>query len=151
LTDLSPYVLAPGETGYYIDWKNLDDVLPADIPGYDLTMIGEVSDRALSRRLPVTGVIKAVSDSDEAAHQVLLTLPNHTNQTAYEMDVVYAVYDEAGKLLYADWSALYPLRLPVDAYVDILLDVDSSFSSYWVENGIVPASVQAFAYYFEEE
>lgn len=142
-----PEVLAPGEVGYISYYRGVDDAKSIeDIPDYLLTVSGKSSKDEAALRLPATGVIEEVPYWNDTQYQVTLTITNNTDKTIYDAYVPYAIYDAAGKLLYADYTTLWNVGLPAGSTIEMRQTISDSFLKLWKTNNTIPTTVTTFAY-----
>lgn len=138
--------LQPGEYTYAQMYAQLEDgATPAD---YMVTFTGKSDSDYTDVRLPVTTDLKLnVEDGWWIHNYMYATVTNNTDADVYGINVVLALLDAEGNILYMDADSLYSERaLTPGSSMIIRKDIPSAFIEHFTANGIVPASVDAFAY-----
>ena len=139
--------LQPGEYTYVVMYDDIEEGsnLPAD---YMLTLTGKSDSSVECKRLPVEaafelGVIEGWWEND----YLYATVTNDTAEPIYDVEVVLALMDAEGNILYVDDNTLYNIAIAPGSTVIIREEIPSSFMEYFEANGIVPASADAIVYY----
>jgi hypothetical protein len=98
-----PDVLEPGQVGYLFSYKSLDDVTAeTDAADYMLTISGKAAKENPNIALPAT-VEYVYTDGDyRDKHELVATITNDTDTTAYNFRVLFVVKDAEGKLIFVD-------------------------------------------------
>ena len=71
---------------------------------------------------------------------------NNTDELAYNIEVVFALTDKNGKLLYVDSQDIYECALTPGSSMVFRCEIPSSFMDYFESKGLEPAKVDAIAY-----
>ena len=75
------------------------------------------------------------------------TITNDAETPIYDLNVVLALLDAEGNILYMDEDGLYTDRaLMPGSSIIVRKDIPTSFMDYYKEKGLTPASVDAIAY-----
>ena len=74
------------------------------------------------------------------------TFTNTSDKPLYNIEVVAALLDAEGNILYVESDTMYNNALHAGSTVTVRFDVSSSFIEYYEANGFVPVSVDALAY-----
>ena len=139
--------LQPGEYTYVELYEDLEegDSIPDD---YMLTLTGKSDNSRIALRLPVeTKLEMNVVDGWWTYNYMYAVVTNNTDDVVYNLEVVLALLDAEGNILYIDGHDLYSsVGVNPGAAVTFRLDISSSFIEYFDANGIVPVSVDAIAY-----
>ena len=142
-----PEVLAPGEVGYISYYRGVDDAKSIeDMPDYLLTVSGKSSKDEAPQRLSATAVVEEVPYWSDTQYQVTITITNESDKTLYDAYVPFAVYDAAGKLLYADYTTLYNVGLPSGSTIEVRQTINDAFLTLWKTAGTIPTTVTAIPY-----
>lgn len=140
--------LAPGEYTYVSLYDEVEDVEPSAVADYMLTITGKADNDYTIRRFPCTSSYEAnVQDGYWTYNYMYATYTNDTDKPVYGISLVMALLDAEGNILYIEDDDLYNERgLMPGSSMTIRKDVSSSFMEYFEKNGLVPASVDAFAF-----
>lgn len=150
LYNASPWYLAPGETAWVYGDEYLDDTALDAVPGHQLNIEYEdAEDYDPMFRMPVSGEAQLISEYGEELWRVTLTITNTTEETIFNSYIAYALYDEAGNLLYVADEGLGEFGLLPGQSFLMLSDVEAAFTSHWAKNGVTPAAVEAFVFIAE--
>lgn len=87
---------------------------------------------------------------EEYDNEIYVTFTNTLEEKTNNFYITAALLDEEGNILYVEDDQLYSTMLHPGSTVTQILSISSSMSEYFAENGIVPASVDAMVYYFED-
>ena len=138
--------LQPGEYTYVEMYDDTEegDPIPED---YMLTLTGK-SDSTATVRLPVeTKLELGVEDGWWTYDYMYATVTNNTEETLYDLEVVLALLDAEGNILYIASHYLYSdVGVNPGATLTFRKDIESSFMEYFTAKGIVPTAVDAIAY-----
>ena len=141
--------LQPGEYTYI---KISDEIKDADkgivAADYMLTITGKSSTSKISKRLPVkTDLELNVQSGWWTYNYMYVTITNNTEAPIYGIDVVIALLDADGNILYIDDDSLTSSRaLTPGSSIIIREDISSSFIDYFADNNLIPVTVDAIAY-----
>lgn len=139
--------LQPGEYTYVELYEDMEatDSVPDD---YMLTLTGKSDNSQIALRLPVeTKLEMNVVDGWWTYNYMYAVVTNNTDDVVYNLEVVLALLDADGNILYIDGHDLYSsVGVNPGASVTFRLDISSSFIEYFDANGLVPVSVDAIAY-----
>lgn len=138
--------LQPGEYTYVKMYDDLDEgaAAPED---YMLTLTGKSANTEVVR-LPVeTRLELNVVDGWWTYNYMYATVTNNTENIIYDLDIVLALLDDEGNILYIDSHNLNSdVGVNSGATLTIRKDINSSFMEYFEAKGIVPTAVDAIAY-----
>lgn len=139
--------LQPGEYTYVEMSCDIDDGAAA--PDHAEITVGAESDFYYTNlRLPVATDLKLnVTEGWWDYNYMYAAVQNNTDMILYDIEVVLALLDSEGNILYIDSHDLYDdTGLAPGSKIMIRKDISSSFMDYFETNGIVPASVDAIAF-----
>lgn len=142
--------LQPGEYTYVQMYEDLEDgQVPAD---YMMTLTGKSENDKIAFRLPAEASFELdVKDGWWEYNYLYATVTNPTEEIMYDAEVVFALLDGAGNIICIESKSLYSeVGIMPGQSVMIRLDISSSFTDYYDEKGIVPASVDALAYVLQD-
>ena len=77
---------------------------------------------------------------------VVVTITNTTQETVYDCQVAFALYDAEGKLLLVDADNTYNVGIPAGQSVEVQFTVDEDLAAVWAEQGVTPATAESVAY-----
>lgn len=146
---MSTYVtyLQPGEYTYVRMYEDLDEgaAVPND---YMMTLTGKSDTSETALRLPTTTNLEmGVIEGWWEYNYMYATVTNNTEEILYNVEVVLALLDAEGNILYITSEEFYSeIGIMPGSSVMVRKDIDSSFMDYFAANSIVPASVDAIAY-----
>lgn len=141
-----PNILAPGEKGYIINSSYVDSDKVSDIADHALTVVGKTSKEEPTTRYDATATVESYEQWGNTCYRMVVTVTNNTSETLYDADVVAAVYDADGNLLYAGDYTMYNIGVPAGSSMEVRIDVDSNISAQWLANSVEPASVECCCY-----
>lgn len=141
--------LEPGEYTYvlvncYEGFE--DDSLPDD---YALTLNGKADKDCSNVRFPVETELKLNVRVDEwnVEDYMYATVTNNTDETVYDLQMVLALLDAEGNILYVEEEGLYDsIGLAPGSSLVIRKYISPDFKAYYEANGLTPTSVDAIAY-----
>lgn len=138
--------LKPGEYTYVRMYEDLDEGAPAP-DDYMLTLTGK-SENTEVLRLPVTTKLElGVVDGWWTYDYMYAAVTNNTDEILYDLDVVMALLDAEGNILFIDSHNLYSsVGINPGCTLTFRKDIDSNFMDYFEANGILPTTVDAIAY-----
>lgn len=138
--------LNPGEYTYVRMYEDFEE--GAKVPDdYMLTLTGK-SENVTVVRLPVeTRLELDVVDGWWKHNYMYATVTNNTEEILYELEVVFALLDAAGNILYIDSHNLYSdVGVNPGCSLTFRKDISSSFMEYFEKQSITPSAVDAIAY-----
>ena len=144
-----PPVLAPGEVGYTYSVNYVDAPSGEDIADFMLTMTGKGSISQTVVRLDATARYEQITDDYGTYDYLVAEIQNNGEDVLSNGQVVFVMKDEGGKILYVtssywDW---YDSGLMPGSTMRIRYQVDSYYVDYMTQNNIVPATVEAVAFF----
>lgn len=139
--------LQPGEYTYIEMYSEVEDET-AVAEDYLLTLTGKSDNDCTTLRLPVeTKLEMNVEQGYWTYNYMYAAVTNNTEEPIYNLEVVLALLDADGNILYIDSDALYSERaLAPGSSMIFRMDIESAFIEYFAANNITPASVDAIAY-----
>jgi hypothetical protein len=147
LSSCYPPVLKPGASGFLYATAYIKEAKDKSyIADYSLSLTGQGAISYNVTQLPLQASYKTQVDGSNTYDYVLLKVENNTEAIAYDIMIPFALKDAGGKLVYAYYTQLYSIGLYPHSSLEINLQLDSSFVTYRLEQGIIPASVEAMAY-----
>lgn len=143
-----PTILAPGEKGYVSAQKYVDGAESIeDISDYTLTLNGKSTQEEAVARLDSTAAYGVgVNSWGDEEQMVVVTITNNTQETVYDCQVAFALYDAEGKLLLVDADNTYNVGIPAGQSVEVQFTVDEDLAAVWAEQGVTPATAECVAY-----
>ncbi len=143
--------LQPGEYTYVQMYSELEEGMVA--ADYMLTLTGKSDSSMTALRLPVSEVRLSLNEEEGwlTYNYMYATVTNNTDAPLYSIEVVLALLDEEGNILYVDSKELYSeVALMPGSSMIVRRDISSSFLEYYAANGLTPATVDAIAYVLAE-
>ncbi len=143
-----PPVLQPGETGYVYGYSYLEVDGPDMIDDYMLSVTGQGTISQTVLRLTAEARIEEVEEYYDTYHYLVADIQNTFDQPLTSFEIVFAVKDEAGALLFvmsSSWSG-YNVGVLPGSSVEFREQMSSDLMTYLEENEIVPATVEAIVY-----
>jgi len=145
--DLSPEVLAPGETGLLYIGIDIPSVDTANkISRHALTLFSTGNITTQVARYPAVARYQEGEGEFELRRYAAATVNNETNETLRDFYAGFALKDENGKLLYVSSGTWASSGILSHSSMEIRLRIDSRVVDYWVEKGIVPATAEAIVF-----
>ncbi len=143
-----PEVLAPGEKGYLYTTAYVSDAEKLeDISDYTLTVTGKSTKEEAPTRLESTAEYTTITNKwGDEEPVVRLTLVNKTEETVYDGQAVFGLYDAEGRLLLVSSNAAYNIGIPAGQSLEMLFPIDSDLLKVWEQEKLVPTSVECIAY-----
>ena len=143
-----PSILAPGEKGYVNTLQYVDAAESIeDISDYTLTITGKSTQEEAVARLDSTAAYGVgVNSWGDEEQMVVVTITNNTQETVYDCQVAFALYDAEGKLLLVDADNTYNVGIPAGQSVEVQFTVDEDLAAVWAEQGVTPATAESVAY-----
>ncbi len=144
-----PYFLNPGEDGYLFDIvsfepdENGTPVVPSVTAiDYNITYM-PVADAFGSRDL--SAVCEILSGTEDGSLQVLCEITNTTEEDAFDPNISFGLYTDAGQMIYADGMTLKGIGIPAGGTVLTRFDVEEAFVSQWSSYGVMPTQAHVNA------
>jgi len=147
-----PAVLQPGEHGYLAVNKYVETTDLALVTDHMLSLTGQGKITQKLLRLEVTARIETVTDGYWSTTRVIAVIKNTTDKPIANISTVYAVKDAANEILYVttnNWSG-YGIKLMPGSSLEMSVDLPSDTVTYFTNNSLVPAAVEAVATTTEE-
>lgn len=140
--------LQPGEYTYMKLYDEIENAESSDVDDYMLTVTGKSSNDYISKRLPCVSAYEPdIKDGHYTRNYMYATVTNDTDEPIYAINIVMALLDAEGNILYIASDNLYDSRaLMPGSSLMFRCDVDSDHIKYMQENGYVPVEVDAIAY-----
>ena len=118
-----------------------------DISDYTLTITGKSTQEEAVARLDSTAAYGVgVNSWGDEEQMVVVTITNNTQETVYDCQVAFALYDAEGKLLLVDADNTYNVGIPAGQSVEVQFTVDDDLAAVWAEQGVTPATAESVAY-----
>lgn len=145
--DANAEYLQPDEYTYISASTRIEDVTAEDVDDYMLTVTGKSEDDYINLRLPCTTEYQADVQEGYSTHNYMYaTVTNDTDAPVYKIEIVLALLDADGKILYMDEDSMYNKGLMPGSSIVVRVDVSSSFIELFEKEGLTPASVDAIAF-----
>ncbi|MHC1787562.1 MAG: hypothetical protein AB9880_10915 [Christensenellales bacterium] len=147
ISECYPRVVQPGENAFISAYRSVDTAQHT-IADQMLSMMQQGKLTQKIQRLTSQARFEKVDDGYSVYDYLVCEIKNSSGAVARNVDVVFSVRDEAGKILwvsYYSWRG-YDVGLMPDSSMELRIRVDSSFSTFWTDTGLVPAKVDALAY-----
>lgn len=140
--------LQPGEYTYIQLYDEVEDVEPSAVDDYMLTVTGKADTEYVSYRFPCTASYAPnVEEGYWTYNYMYATYTNDTEEPVYGIEVVLALLDAEGNILYMENDDMYSERAVMPgSSITVRKDVSSTFIEYFEKNGMVPVSVDAIAF-----
>lgn len=138
--------LEPGEYTYVSVYESIEEGQTPD--DYSLTITGKADKSYANQRFATVTDLKLNVDAGWITRNYMYaTVTNTTEEVLYDLNVVLALLDAEGNILYIDSDSLYSDRgLTPGSSIVFRKDIPSNFLDYFKTNNLVPASVDAIAY-----
>ncbi len=139
--------LKPGEYTYVRLYDELECENTTDCTDYMLTITGKSDASHETLRYPCESTMTlGVSDGYWKHNYVYATVTNNTEETVYDVNLVFALLDAEDNILYLNSETLYNTGILPGGSLVVRQEVDSTFMEYFESKGITPAKVDAIAY-----
>ena len=146
--------LQPGEYTYVKIYDEIESIEePSEATSYMLNITGKEESYYVTQRFPCTATYEPDSGDGYLSYDCLYaTFTNDTDETVYGINVVIALLDAEGNILYVTTDGLYSsIGLAPGSSVTFCEYIDSDFVEYFEKNGLQPATVDSIAYVYVEE
>lgn len=142
--DANAAYLKPGEYTYLAVYTDVKEGTPAKC---NLNFTEKTDKNYTNIRFPVTTALQlGVEEGWRTRNFMYATVTNNTDEAVYDMEVVLALLDAAGNILYVEDKSLYDCSIvPGDSLI-IRLEIPSDFMEYFTNNNVVPTAVDAIAF-----
>ncbi len=148
----SPYVLAPGETGYVTPfYMYLDDVNIDALTDYAIHLYAEeafyldptvyLAEDCISAEL-----LTQTTDWGDEETFLHITFTNQTDETIFDFSFAIAIYDQNGALMYTGEESMYDVGVPAGQSVIIRTGLDEMFTQSWAQGGLTPSRISVIGY-----
>lgn len=144
--DANAAYLKPGEYTYLSMY--VYDNLETEPAKYSLSITEKTEKDTTNVRFPVeTDLQLNVEEGWWTRNYMYATITNNTDETVFSMEVVLALLDAEGNILYVDDDSLYDERgIPAGSSFVVRKNIPDDFMEYFAANNLVPASVDAIAF-----
>lgn len=145
----NPYVLGPGATGYVYGWQSLDGISSLDeAPGFEYGITSDEAYYDVPQRITVSDAAFELVNDDfgDKVCVVHITVQNDTDETLYEPNVIYALYDQNGDLLDTSDVTLYYAGVPAGQCTEAFFEIPDGLVKAWDDAGKEPATVVGMAF-----
>lgn len=143
-----PPVLQPGETAYVYGNSYLEAASPDTISDFMLSVTGQGTISQTVTRFEATARMESVEETYDTYDYIVAEIKNTLGEPLTDFEIVFAMKDEAGGLLYvisSYWSG-YNVGVMPGSSVEMRYQLGTDISTYMKDNGIVPATVEAIVY-----
>ena len=144
-----PYFLNPGEDGYLFDIVSFEPnedgaaVVPSvSAIDYNITYM-PVNEAFGSKDL--SAVCEIQTGAADGSLQVVCEITNTTEEDAFDPNISFGLYTEAGQMIYADGTTLKGVGIPAGGTVLVRFVVEEAFVSQWSDYGVVPTQAHVNA------
>lgn len=140
--------LKPDEYTYVYLYDEIEDVEPSVVDDYMLTITGKSESGYETVRLPVTtDYLQGVQERYSKADYMVAVVTNDTDKPLFGIEVVLALLDDSGNILFLDSDSLYTERgLMPGSSLMIRKEVGTSSIDAYGREGFVPSKVDAIAF-----
>lgn len=152
---LWPYFLNPGEDGYFFDivafepTEDGDAVLPS-VTAIDYNVTYMTIDKAFAGH-DLSAVSELVYSDTDGSMQVICQITNPTDTDAYDANISFGLYTDAGQMIYADGTTLTAVGIPAGGTVLVRFEVEEAFVSQWKGYGVTPTQAHVNASFRSDE
>ena len=145
--------LQPGEYTYI---RIFDEIEGADtgivVDDHMLTLTGKSESSYVYQRFPCEAKLELnVVDGWMTYNYMYATVTNDTTETVYDLNVVFALMDETGNILFVESDQVYDVGLTPNSSMVFRVEIPSSFTEYFTANNITPTTLDVIAYTEEFE
>ena len=141
-----PDVLTPGQSGYLVITKDLEDIDNRDyIDHYNMTIISKVNEDKVTSMLNTTAEYLQ-KDEDDNENVIRTTVTNSDVGNAFEITTAMAVRDAANKLLYVAAGSTKDIGLTSGNSLMMRAFVKSDIVDEWEKTNVTAAVAEAIAY-----
>ena len=141
--------LQPGEYTYCYLYSRLEDDQVEHVDDYQLTLTGKSDSDQISLRLPVSDVrFEAnVQEGWSTYDYMYMTVTNNTNEPIFDIELVYALLDDEGNILFMDGDSLgYSKALMPGSSIMVRRYLDTATKDYFESKGYVPTTLDVIAF-----
>ncbi len=150
-----PNLINPGEDGYVFDIvsfepdENGNPVMPS-ISAIDYNITYMTVDSEFGS-LDLSAVSEIETDAESGAMTVVCEITNITDAPAYDPNVSFGLYTDAGQMIYADGKILTGVGIPAGGTMLVRFAVDSAFIEQWTGYGVSPTQASVVASFRRDE
>jgi len=144
-----PYnaILEPGDYVYLRDTTYFDDGVTAADVGTHMFSIKEYDYNGYPFvKVPCEAAMN-FENEEHYGDYIDVTITNSLDYVMYDFRVAVALYDAEGNLIYVNYDYDDSIGLHPGSTMTMMVYVDSDVLDYCEANGIVPTTVDAYAYY----
>ena len=144
-----PYFLNPGEDGYLFDIVSFEPdengmpVVPS-VTAIDYNITYMQVDGAFGSK-DLSAICDIQNDSADGSLQVLCEITNPSEEAAFEPNISFGLYTDAGQMIYADGTTLKGVGIPAGGTVLVRFNVEEAFVSQWNNYGVTPTQAHVNA------
>lgn len=140
--------LNPGEYTYAQVSATPSDEAETSIDDYSLTVTGISDSSYKTVRYPVVTEFApdTVDEYDNPTSYLYATVTNDTDKPAYNVEVVLALLDAEGNILYMTSNTLYDTAIMPGSSIQVREEIPYDFADTFEKNGYTPSTVDAIAY-----
>lgn len=142
--------LEPGEYTYVYMYAKLEEGQLQQVDDYLLTITGKSGSKSITKRLTVKDLdfVRNYQVSKYSTYDcAFFTILNDTDETIWDIRVVYALLDDDDNILYIDSDSIDSNKgLTPGSTLRIRESINSRFVTYYDEHGIVPSKIDVIAY-----
>ena len=140
-------VLQPDEYTYVASSNSIENASSSDVDDYLLTVTGKSEAEYLVTRFPTTTDYREnVEENYSTANYMYATITNDTDEAVYDINVVMALLDDDGNILYIDSSAMYNTAIEPGSSVTVRCSIYDEYLAMLKKKGLSPTHVDAIAY-----
>lgn len=137
--------LKPGEYAYVTMYKDIEEGKEADHYTFGVTAGEYLYDTTV--QFPAEATMElGVGEGWNQKNWMYVTITNNTDETVYNMELMVALLDAEGNILYTEYDSLYNTGILPGGSVVVRLEIPSEFMQYFEANSLTPAAVDAIAY-----
>lgn len=143
-----PRVLQAGETGFvYATYLKAEGATsPADVADYSVSVTGKGKGSYVVRRFPSQARVETLVGKYSTDIDMYVTVTNDSDAIVYDMDVVAALKDSEGNVVYVGTDSAYNIGIPAGGSIEFCISVSSSIVEYFTECGFTADVIECIAY-----
>lgn len=142
ISQLWPYFVAPGETGYLFDIVPFEQMPQVTGLEYHMSYL-EINPAYAG--LPLAAAAHVEVDDGSGLMSVVCVVENDASVDAYDPTIVVGLYTDAGQLIYCDGRNLKDVGIPMGGKLLVRFAVEPTLVEQWAGYGALPTQVQAGA------
>ncbi|MBR5288874.1 MAG: hypothetical protein IKU34_09865 [Clostridia bacterium] len=149
VTRMWPYFLNPGEDGYLFDIVSFEPdedgtpVVPS-VTAIDYNITYMPVAQAFGS-MDLSAVSEIETGAADGSLRVVCEITNPSDEAAYEPNISFGLYTDAGQMIYADGMTLEGVGIPAGGTVLVRFDVEEAFVSQWTSYGVTPTQAHVNA------